>query len=72
MMVDDDDIKTEISGRRDFRSVRDTAIHRDQQINAALSEPPEPFGIEAVTFFDAVRHMVDRLGADFTQKRNEH
>ena len=72
MMVDDDNIEPHLIRRRDFARVRNAAIHRDDQIYAALLEQLQAFDIQAVPLFDPVRNMVDRLRADLAQERNQH
>ena len=66
MMIDNDHIEPNLICPRDFPRVRNTAIHRDDQIYPACLEQLQAFDIQPVSFFDPVRNMVDRLGANLS------
>src|ERR1044071_5313940 len=68
VMINDDDLETELASSFDFYSVGNPAIHRHDEPDTARFQSPQPCRIETVPLFNAMRHVIDRLSADGPQK----
>src|SRR5215813_12533200 len=66
MVIDHNDIEPKVSRRIDFSGIRNTAIHCHYQARPTLSQAPEPFDVQAVSFLDPMGNMIDRLRADLS------
>jgi hypothetical protein len=64
MMIDDDDIQTDLVRRRDLARIRYAAIDGDHQSDAAPFELSKSLAVEAIAVVDAMGHMIDRRRAD--------
>ncbi len=71
MVIDNHKHKPHLDRRFNFRGIRNTAIDRDDETNTALSQTAQPLNIQAVSLFDPMRHVENRLGADLAEKRNQ-